>query len=257
MVKINMKYLIPSKGRSGIIDDTLKLMGKKDCIVYVHESEYDDYVKVVPKTMLKTHNVFGIGAIRKFMYDDQKNEHRDYVFQIDDDISGLEYKWSTKIDHITDSNHIRSIIDNIYIVANDIGTPLFSVAAGVGPKLYTQLSLCYFSGFVNFLGAGIIPRLMGDINFDPRFTVMHEDHDLTLQVKYQKRYVFIDARYSIRATVKLDKKYGGGLSTIRNSIEHVKCHDLLKLKYGSVVQENTKEKYIRKDAHRLRLVIGF
>lgn len=255
MVKINMKYLIPSKERSGIISNTIDILGEKDCLVYVHESEYDDYVKVVPKKILKTHNVFGIGAIRKFMYNDNKD--RDYVFQIDDDISGLEYKWEDKMTIIVDSKHIRSIIDNMYMVANDIGTPLFSVAAGVGPKLYTQLTLCFFSGFVNFLGAGIIPRLMGDIDFDSRFTVMHEDHDLSLAVKYHKRYVFIDGRYSIRATEKLDKKYGGGLSTIRNTKEHEKCHNLLKLKYGNAVQENHKEKYLRKDARRLRLRVNF
>jgi hypothetical protein len=256
-MKINMKYLMPSKGRSGIIATALDIMGEKDCIVYVHESEYEAYAKVVPKEMLKTHNVFGIGAIRKFMYDDQKSENRDYVFQIDDDISGLEYKWMDQMTMIVDSDHIRSVIDNMYMVANDIGTPLFSVAAGVGPLLYTQLTLCYFSGFVNFLGAGIIPRLMGDMNFDTRFTVMHEDHDLSLAVKFHKRYVFIDGRYSIRATEKLDKKYGGGLSTIRNTAEHEKCHNLLRRKYGSCIQENAKAKYMKKDARRLRLVLDF
>ena len=255
MVKINMKYLIPSKGRSSIISNTIDILGEKNCLVYVHESEYNDYVKIIPKKILKTHNVKGIGAIRKFMYNDNKD--RDYIFQIDDDISGLEYKWMDKMTIIVDSNHIRSIMDNMYMVANDIGTPLFSVAAGVGPKLYTQLTLCFFSGFVNFLGAGIIPRLMGDIDFDTRFTVMHEDHDLTLQVKYHKRYVFIDARYSIRVTERLDKKYGGGLSTIRNTTEHEKCHNLLKLKYGNAIQENNKEKYMSKDAHRLRLISKF
>lgn len=248
-----MKYLMPSKGRSGIIAETIKLLGKENVIVYVHESEYEDYVKVVDKSMLKTHNVFGIGAIRKFMYDDNKD--LDYLFQIDDDISGFEYKWADKMTIIVDPNHIRELVDNMYMVSNDIGCPLFSVAAGVGPLLYTQLNLCYFSGFVNFLGAGIIPSLMGNMNFDERFTVMHEDHDLSLQVKYHTRYVFIDGRYSIRATEKLDKKYGGGLSTIRNTLEHEKCYNLLKRKYGDAVQDNIKEKF--KGTRRLRLNCAF
>lgn len=255
MSEINMKYLIPSKGRSDIISGTLDLLGEKDCIVYVHESEYDDYVKVVPKNILKTHNVYGIGAIRKFMYDDQKDKNYDYVFQIDDDILGLEYKMSTKMNIITDSKHIRHVIDNMYILSSDIETPLFSVSAGVGPMLYSQLNLCLFSGFVNFLGAGIIPRLMGDINFDPRFTVMHEDHDLSLQVKYHNRYIFIDGRYSIRVIEKFDKKHGGGLSTIRNTKEHTKCHELLMKKYGQAIKENPKAKYL--NTYRVMLNTGF
>ena len=230
--------MIPSKGRSNTVGNTVDLLGKNDTYVYVHEDEYDDYIKVLNKDQLRTHNVFGIGAIRKFMYD--KNKNQNYVFQLDDDVTAFEYKFTDgKIDIIVDRGHIRDIVDNMYQVAYDIGTPLFCPSAGVGPLLYTQLNLCYFSGFVNIVGAGIIPSLMGDINFDPRFTVMHEDHDLTLQVKYHKRYVFIDARYSVRSPS--GNLNPAGLSTIRNKPEHDKCRKLLLKKFGSVVQPSPKK----------------
>jgi hypothetical protein len=242
-----MKYLIPSTKRTHIIGETLDLLGKDNCYVYVHESEYDDYLKVVSNDVLKTHNVYGIGAIRKFMYEDNKDQ--DYIFQIDDDITSLEYKFSDKITIIVDSDHIKEVIDNAYQIAYDLGTPLFGLAAGIGPMLYTQLDHFYFSGFVNFVGAGIIPELMGSITFDPRFNVMHEDHDLTLQVKYFKRYVLIDGRYSIRS--KKRNLNEGGLSLIRNTKEHLKCRNLLMNKFGNAVQPSSK----REDKIVLR--IGF
>ena len=67
-----MKYNIPSKGRGEIIGETVDLLGGKDVIVYVHEDEYEFYSKSLNKRQLKTHTVQGIGAIRKFMYDDNK-----------------------------------------------------------------------------------------------------------------------------------------------------------------------------------------
>jgi len=213
------------------------LLGKSDCLVYVHKNEYDDYLKVVSKDILRTHNVQGIGAIRKHLYENNKDQ--DYVFEVDDDITYFEYKFSDKVKMIADADHIKNVVDNAYQVAYDIGTPLFSFAAGIGPFLYTQLDHVFFSGFVNFVGAGIIPSLMGDITFDQRFNVMHEDHDLTLQVKYHKRYVFIDGRYSIRSRAR---NLGvGGLSLLRTSSEHLKCRELLMRKFGDVVQPSSKK----------------
>lgn len=248
-----MKYLIPSRGRSKVIGGTLDVLGKKDTLVYVHESEKDDYSKYINKSQLRTHNVQGIASIRKFMY--EENKDRDYIYQLDDDVNGFEYKWMDRMTIIVDPDHIRSIIDNLYMVASDIKTPLFGVAAGVGPKLYTQLTLCYFSGFINAMGTGIIPKLMGDINYDTRFNVMHEDHDLSLQVKYHKRYIFIDGRYSVRVNEVLDKKYGGGLSLNRDMNEYGKCHALLKRKYGTAIGENPKNKYL--GTYRVVLHCGF
>lgn len=231
-----MKYLIPSKKRTNLIGATLDLLGRDNCYVYVHESEYDDYLKVVPSHILKVHNVYGIGAIRKFMYEDNKDQ--DYIFQVDDDIRYLEYKFSERVTLIVDADHIKSVVDNAYQIAYDIGTPLFGFAAGIGPMLYNQLDHFFFSGFVNSVGAGIIPSLMGSMTYDPRFNVMHEDHDLTLQVKFHKRYVFIDGRYSIRS---IKRNLGeGGLSLIRTSAEHLKCRKLLFKKFGGAIQPSPK-----------------
>ena len=230
-----MKYTIPSKGRSELIGNVLDLLGTTDTLVYVYENERDDYLKYMSKDNLRTHNVFGIGAIRKFMYEDNLNE--DYSFQFDDDITSLEYKFSDRMTLIVDPEHIRAVVDNCYYVANDIGTPLFGIAAGVGPLLYTQLDHVFFTGFVNAINTGVIPRLMGDINWDTRFNVQHEDHDLSLQVKYHKRYLFMDARYSTRSPTGNP----AGLSTIRGIGDKKKCNDLLRAKYGSAIQAGRRE----------------
>ncbi|MDC3257158.1 hypothetical protein OAU44_00120 [bacterium] len=243
-----MKYTIPSKGRSDSIGHMIDLLGSKDTLIYVHQSEKDDYSKVLTKSQLRTHNVFGIGAIRKEMYDDNLNEN--YTFQFDDDIISLEYKLEDRMTVIVDASHIRAVIDNCYQMALDIGTPLFGLAAGLGPMLYSQLNLVQFSGFVNAINTGVIPKLMGDINWDPRFTVQHEDHDLTLQVKYHKRYVYIDGRYSIKSPAgSLNEN---GLSTIRSKEARDRCRELLITKYGNrVITPSPKQD------NRIRLMTGF
>jgi len=235
-----MKWAVPSTGRSDTVASTIDLLGKTDVRVYVKEREYDDYLKTVSKANLISYsnNVMGIGAIRKYLYEDNKDQN--YVFEIDDDSTAFEWKFSDgRIEVITDAGHIREIVDNCYQVAYDLGTPLFGFVASLGPKLYTQMDHCHFSGFINFVAAGIIPELMGNINFDTRYTVMHEDHDLSLQVKYHKRFLYIDNRYAVKTKARMTAK--GGLSTIRNKVEHMKCQNLLKRKWPQVVHPSGKK----------------
>jgi len=235
-----MKWAIPSTGRSDTVASTIDLLGKTDVRVYVKESEYDDYLKTVSKSNLISYSndVIGIGAIRKHLYEDNKDQN--YVFEIDDDITSFEWKFSDgRMELIVDAGHIREIVDNCYQVAYDLGTPLFGFVASLGPKLYTQMDHCHFSGFINFVAAGIIPELMGNMNFDTRYSVMHEDHDLSLQVKYYKRFLYIDNRYAVKSKVRMIRK--GGLSTIRNKDEHMKCQSILKQKWPQVVHPSGKK----------------
>ena len=90
-----MKYLIPSAGRSKTIEEIPKILGKENLLIYVDENEKELYEDKIGKEMVRTHNEHGIGAIRKFMLDDNKSE--DFVFMLDDDITGFEYKFSTRI----------------------------------------------------------------------------------------------------------------------------------------------------------------
>ena len=148
---------------------------------------------------------------------------------LDDDITGFEYKYTTKLSMIVDPDHIERIVYNAYQPAYDLETPLFGFISSLGPMFYNQLNPVYFSGFVN-IGLGIIPEFLGDINFDPRFTCLHEDHDIYLQTKYHKRFIFMDGRYSIRQRKAWLTM--GGCSKLRNNENMKICKDLLVNKWG-------------------------
>lgn len=234
-----MKFLIPSSGRTDFIQNTVKLFGTKDVLVYVKEREYDNYRKVLPDKNLRSYSnkIIGMGAIRKHMLQDNLKE--DYVFQVDDDVTEFEYEFTKKLspERIVDPEHIKRIVYNAYCAANDIGTCLFGFISSGGPNLYTQLNHVLFSGAI-FCGIGIIPRHLGSVMFDERM-IVNEDHDFVLQTKYYKRFLFMDGRYSIRYRKVWTQE--GGCPTIRNSETLEKCRNLLKKKWGNAVVFNKRK----------------
>lgn len=233
-----MKFLIPSTGRSQFIADLIDLLGKKDVLVYVKENEYKTYLSNnCPEENLVgySNDIIGMGAIRKYMLEQHLKE--DYVFQIDDDVVEFEYKFSERVDRIVDPDHIKAIVENAYNAANDLGTPLFGFLSTVGPMLYTQLNHALFSGTI-ICGLGIIPKHLGDINFDERL-IVNEDQDFTLQTKHYKRFIFMDARYGIVA--RKIWKLEGGCSTLRNSDTMERCKSILKQKWGTSVVLNRRK----------------
>jgi hypothetical protein len=224
-----MKFLIPSLGRADSIGRSIDFLGKENTLVYVNESEGDEYAKFISKKNIRPMvDVKGIAHVRKLMYDDNVKE--DYVCQIDDDFSGLIYRHDgkSKFETISDPDHIRAVIANSYQVAVDIGTPLFSFDGTENPTLYSVMTITKFFGALPSF-TGIIPKLMGSINYDTRFTV-RENQDLAFQCKYYRRYIFFDYRYSVRFHSPYFQKGGG--STNRNTKIMNECGELLFKKYG-------------------------
>lgn len=223
-----MKFLVPSRQRSEKIRRVVDLFGAERTKVYVHKTEVKEYKKVLGDIVVG-HDKFGMGSIRKFMMED--NLDNDYIFMIDDDVTGMEYKFADRMLRIVEGYHCREVIQNAYQVALDLGTPLFGFVSSPNPFLYTQMDHVHFNGMIA-CGIGIIPELLGSINFDPRL-IVNEDQDLCLQTKYYKRYLFMDNRYNFR--------YGktwvseGGCSSLRNFETMDKCSAILKSKYGNRV----------------------
>jgi hypothetical protein len=225
--KVSMKFLIPSKQRPEKAKRVSDLFGVDKCIVYVHESEKEEYASVL-SCELRTHNKHGMGAIRKQML--QENLKEEYLFMLDDDIEGIEYKFTGRfsVDTIVETEHLQEIIQNLYQASVDLKTPLFGFMSAPTPFLYTQIDMVHFSGMIA-AGIGIIPELLGDIMFDERL-IVNEDQDFCLQVKFYKRYFFMDNRYNFRYGVTWTAK--GGCSTLRNNDTMIKCREILTNKYG-------------------------
>ena len=230
-----MKFLIPSKLRLKKAKQVLEIFGLERSLVYVHESEREDYKQLSDN--LRTHKEIGMGAIRKFMLEQNRSE--DYLFMVDDDVTGMEYKFADRMVRIPNGYHCREIIQNAYQVAYDLETPLFGFVSSPNPYLYTQMDHCHFNGMIA-CGIGIIPEFLGSINFDPRLLV-NEDQDFCLQTKYYKRFFFMDNRYNFRYGRTWVAK--GGCSTLRTNDVMLQCRNILRSKFGSsvVVQSGKKE----------------
>jgi hypothetical protein len=213
------------------------LCGADKTLVYVHKSEVAEYKRnLKTPDIVRAHDKHGLGAIRKYIVEQHMDE--DYMFQLDDDVTGMEYKFADKITRIVDPYHFREIIANCHQAALDLETPLFGFVSSPNPFLYTQIDHVHFSGMIA-CGIGIIPKFLGSCQFDPRLT-SNQDQDFCLQVKYYKRYLFMDNRYNFR--------YGktwlaeGGCSTIRNTEQMIACRDLLKTKWGNRVVTDSRKK---------------
>ena len=226
-----MKYLIPSKGRADSISNTIQLLGSKDVKVYVAKEDYDEYAGFVDKAMLNVipMGTRGMGAIRKYMLND--NRDLDYFYMLDDDIKYLANLTEDKVVQIHDTKHVKQIIENVYNMANDLKTPLFGLNPTANPKYYSDLSLFSFSR-PTIMGIGVIPKYLGDIDFDPRLLIF-EDEDFTLMPKLRKRYHVLDLRYHF-----MDKKIWtseGGCSTLRTQSVEKDCKTTLRNKWGGSV----------------------
>ena len=120
-----MKFLMPSKGRSDVIDKAINFVGPENLVVLVDEIEKTEYKKVVPPgAKLETHpSLYGLGPILKYGLEMLLEE--DYVIILGDDCYAFCYKFHPKIVRSYDTEHFRYVVDNTHQMALDLGTPLF------------------------------------------------------------------------------------------------------------------------------------
>tara|TARA_Y100000310_G_scaffold81692_1_gene78254 strand:+ start:1558 stop:2253 length:696 start_codon:yes stop_codon:yes gene_type:complete len=231
-------------------------LGSEDVLFYIDVKEKSDYANYLDKSMMRTHpSLYGVGAIRQFLLKENMNE--DYVVMWDDDVTHISYKCKDideqkalgvpLIDIIREPDHIREVIDNLYQCAVDLKTPLFGMAATVNPAFYNYLQSFRFNGMITFC-TGLIPRLLGAVDYDPRF-IIKSDHDICLQTKFFHRFYLIDTRYDVAAKDIWVGK--GGCSTLRNETLYPRILSLLKRKYGNHVIHKGKK------PHQISINPGF
>jgi len=236
-----MKITIPSRGRSREAQTLVELAGPENCLVYIKKEDYKSYAKLIDKKILKIvpDDAYGMGAIRKHILKQHLKE--DWILQLDDDVTGIEYKFSEKITKIVEKNHFLGVIENIANLAMDTKTCLFGLHASPNPFNYNQLEHFIFSRLVA-CGIGLVPKNLGSVMFDERM-IVNEDHDITLQAKYYRRFLIMDGRYCWihGKTWTTD----GGCSTIRNKKVIQDCLDILAKKWsGSFICNTKKEQQI-------------
>lgn len=229
---LNLKIIIPSKGRAGEIL-TLENVLKPEIVTIVvppeDEEEYrakhsDSEIYVLPK------NVQGLSNVRQHILD-TFNEEFD-VFMIDDDVKQVRRLWMESGEPVvlepeTFMDYIRNGAD----IAKQMGCKLWGFDSLRRPVQYPSHQPFRFTGYWN---ASYIGFLRGfDVRFSPEF-VECDDYYLSCAYILKHRYGFQDRRLAI--ITQDNFKRSGGLSNVR-TIEMMKRGTLgLRKLFGECVK---------------------
>ena len=219
------EVLIPSRKRAD------RLVGWKKLFpfarLYVHESEHDDYARIVGEQNVVTHSKAGLWSIHKEMI--LKSE-RETVVSIDDDVCGVWFFAGDDKNYskVEDPEHVRQIIENACMVAKDTGVELF------GWDLHGKMQ--YFDPHAHIgltspcdTAFGVVgKKLLPDESF-----WTSGGFDLNLQALMQSRVVLCDRRYWFN-----NGKVGGGsggLQGMRTAETELEATAALYRKWGAHV----------------------
>lgn len=225
----NFVIAIPSKGRlTSFTFNILKSVSLAVPVyVYTDEKESDAYEEYFPQFNIVPHNKKGIGAIRRFIQEEQAKAGNT-VFMIDDDIIGFydesaEYGVSLKkilntieslLNQGYDALGFRTIYQEddsskIYKMAPD-DLPYFFAAYVITPKLYAN--------GIRFSEDDCISE---DTDFSIQVNLRHDIVKPSM-LPYSIRYLSNDpsthfeSEWRVRARIKLYEKYGNLIKLHQN-----------------------------------------
>lgn len=233
--ELDYQIVVPSRKRASNMSAlTLKF---PDSVIWVHEGEREDYLRVLPESRLRTHNVSGLAAIRREMILGTKNE---CVVMIDDDVDELYFLEGEKVTHTRDGAIMTQVIENSVRICKDLGLKMFGYNMIPEPKFYNScnpMSLSTVFCFVyGVFGKNIVP--------DGRLHYILEDVDMVMTCLMDNRIVYKDCRFAF-----VGKSTGGGVGGcqgVRNSIDHEKDMEFMKKKWGKYL--NIGKKRVSKKA---------
>lgn len=156
--------------------------------VIVHESELDDYKKVVPTDQLHTHTENRVTNIRDHILE---NFNSECVVMMDDDFIGVRPLLS-KLGLIRDKDYIYQLLFNSMVVCQDLGCGLFSYAPVINPiVMRPEVDPVKFNNTA-FRTFGV----MGDA-LNRRFSHVtgRGDIDFSMQALKEDRIIYVDCRF--------------------------------------------------------------
>jgi hypothetical protein len=222
-----VKVVIPSRRRSQTIgSDSLRLF--PDAYVVVHESERDDYRKVVTKRgRLLTHDVAGLGTILNWIVDNVADRHA--IAILADDTTGfyLMPGWSAR--RVDEPERIMAIIESTAQCAIDAGCGLFGGAQNPNPVQYEPGRPIKLARWVG----GPLGMVTGHgLRFDERLS-LHVDVDLSLQSLLKHRIIWCDARWCTSGRALSNE---GGSAHLRGHDAFEREQAILKEKWGPYIE---------------------
>ena len=191
---LTIEYVMPSRKRTHMMPSALKLFPWAN--VYVHESEYDDYLAVVPADQLKTHNITsGIAPIREAIV---SGSEADCVVSLDDDLLGVRSVLS-KTGLITDPHYMKQIIDNAAYITNDLGLNMFTFGISLNPmRVRADVDPINFTPMMHppwgQIGKGK--------HYPCKHVSRHGDIELAFQAYKDSRVIYCDQRFVFENTAQ-------------------------------------------------------
>jgi hypothetical protein len=220
--------VIPSFRRAGAVT-THKLF--HDSIVCIPESDYADYVKAGHKReTLVCHPDSLIGIVRKrnWMMDNIQGDNALAMF--DDDLNLFCYKaWGVQ-KRLTRSE-AHDTLEASAQLCDDWGLKIWGYHNVPLTKSFDWSRPIELTNYVPGCCMGFLPN--SGMRFDERFT-SKDDFDISLMHLHRYRIIIKDMRYGVAATGTMTAS--GGLSVYRNSESEARAGELLKEKYGDVVE---------------------
>lgn len=230
-----MKICVPSKGRAGIMT-TQKVLNVDE--VYVPSSEFDSYKLHHPELNIISvpDYIKGITPTRNYILEHCQDKH---IVQVDDDVEYFFLFEKATIYRIEDWERVRLLFENMFIMAEELGTNLWGLQMANDPRFYREYSP--FS-----LTSICVASLFGMINdgqrFDERF-VVKEDYDYSIMSLYRHRKVLKNQKYGVK--VEHLTNAGGCVSYRTREVEEEAYQELRK-KWGSkIIKRQGNKNFVR------------
>jgi len=204
---LDYALVIPSRKRTANMKHITHMF--PEAIIYVAESEYDDYKKVVGDNEIMTHpDSDNFCEILNYLLDNRKEQS---IAIFDDDIKHLQVLVGRKTRKITDPASLRAVIENGVMMLQDSDKPMMSYAISPNPMEF-QAGNPIKLGFALPAGAWIINGRK--YRFDENI-IVRDDIDFALQVLLDDRFAICDTRYCWICGEY--QKEDGGLQCVRTS----------------------------------------
>ena len=229
---MNYRIVIPSRTRPQLMKNLLEKI--PTATIVVHESEKQEYAKVVPKKQLKTHNAYGIASIRQWILD---NFNEKTIVMVDDDFNAIYCNVGSKQRKYTDWQSIKQVIENSINITRDLGISLFTWERRANPMWFKPHDPIQFVEGYALSACGINTK---EIKFDQNLSMGMEDTDYALQTLLKYRVIYTDTRFYWDFGVV--GRNSGGLQGIRTKQNMTSGLKYFKQKWGKWVKTGNKRK---------------
>lgn len=227
MNSLKILYAVPSHKRP---DRVLTLKMFPDCIVFVPESQLEDYKKYIPEEKLVSHpdTIIGLTPKLNWILDYARENGYDVMHKFDDDF--IMGKWAFGTSEKLTTEEIRELTENLIQMAIDMGTPLYTCLETIDIRKTKANQPFEFFSPIRTGYYGLVLKGFEPIHYDERF-VLKQDFDIALQVMHKYGRMIVDKRFGF----VMDKVGGnkGGCAMYRTSDKEMESIKMLKKKWGS------------------------